>query len=380
MTVSQLIDKMARVYTLRSRKDYVSGEHMNQFNVGIVGCGRFAGLHCQSWRHFKNVNVMAVCDIDEGKAASFARQWKIPHYSNNIKGMLAKVPLSAVSIVTPTSTHAALAIEAMENGCHVLIEKPLCTSLQEADRLLEISQRTQRKLSVIHNFIFTPEFIKARSLLQHEAVQGVDITICTSRYDPHTLDKNHWSHQEPGGRFREYLSHPVYMLTPFLGRELFLENVSVGKTGELPWMPIDNMAAVLRSKDGKVGIIHWFGDAPIDQVVVNVYGSSRVLRILPYSWVVVSRKKPISGDSTLKHAWLMLNEAYQMTLCLVKVAATKLLLVHRSNPHEVQIAGFMESITSGHQVPIDPLDVREELRLELEIVEQMDKYISIRSA
>ena len=104
---------------------------------GIVGCGLVTTLaHLPACRTVKDAEIVAVCDQREEVAAETARRWGIPNAYGDFTRMLAKEKLDFVDICTPPLTHYQLAIQAMEAGLHVLVEKPMATTLSEADEMV----------------------------------------------------------------------------------------------------------------------------------------------------------------------------------------------------------------------------------------------------
>ena len=141
---------------------------MNKIKVGIVGCGYIASKwHIPSYlRLQKNTTIQAVCDIDSSLSNSVAKKFNIPKSYSDVSEMLQKEDLDIVDICTPPRTHAPLAVEAMEKGCNILLEKPMAMSLSECDEMIRVSKKNNSKLCVIHNELFRPPMIKARQMVE----------------------------------------------------------------------------------------------------------------------------------------------------------------------------------------------------------------------
>src|SRR3954468_13131712 len=97
--------------------------------VGIVGCGKVAHLHAKALGH-----IAAAPDVDPARAASFAGQYGGTPCTT-IDDMLASRAVDVVILCTPHPQHAAGAVAAAEAGVHVLVEKPLASTVADADRM-----------------------------------------------------------------------------------------------------------------------------------------------------------------------------------------------------------------------------------------------------
>lgn len=360
---------------------------MSRLNVGIIGCGNVAPMHISAWGRLKEVSIKAVCDTNLERAAMFARNWGIPNYYGDITEMLAKNEISAVSIATPAETHADLAIEAMENNCDVVLEKPFASTVREADKIIDCSQRTNRKLTVIHNFRFFPTMIKACSLVRNNLlgkICGVTVFCLLTRFDPMSRNPKHWSHKMEGGRIAEAIPHPLYLLTPFLN-ELEISSVSVSKVGVFSWMPVDQVTAVLKSASGGLGTIFIACNAARDETIVELFGDKMHLRVNIFRDLIIQDKQanyfepswpgavPWSkGTANLRGA----IQSLVATMGLVKSSIIR----KRSNPHELIIEKFKNSIIKGSPLPVEPFEAREVVRLAEGICRKIGKAIKNRGS
>ena len=119
---------------------------MAKVNVGVVGTGYLGSLHARVYHQLKSANLICVCDIDKKRAKKVARKhraWHFPNYST----LFDKV--EAVSIAVPTNLHFKIAKDFLQNGIHVLIEKPITNTVEEAQELIDIAKdgiQTRKKL------------------------------------------------------------------------------------------------------------------------------------------------------------------------------------------------------------------------------------------
>lgn len=120
--------------------------------IGIIGTGGIADAHIEGYRAFpETCEIVALADVVPGKAHDKALAFGLTEVAafDDPRAMLAEARLDIVSIATPPSTHAALAVAALDAGIHVLVEKPMAPSLEECDAMLAAQRRSGRTLSVV---------------------------------------------------------------------------------------------------------------------------------------------------------------------------------------------------------------------------------------
>ncbi|MBQ8510050.1 MAG: Gfo/Idh/MocA family oxidoreductase [Clostridia bacterium] len=122
-----------------------------KIKVGIIGTGWIAESHIQSYNAMPDVEVVAMCDLIPGKAEAFKEKWNVPgevHFYPNHKEMLDNEQLDCVSVCTYNATHAECTIYALEKGVNVLLEKPMCVTLDEAAEIVKAEKKSGKVLSI----------------------------------------------------------------------------------------------------------------------------------------------------------------------------------------------------------------------------------------
>jgi predicted dehydrogenase len=121
---------------------------MDRVRTALVGCGKVSQIHARALGTLPESEFVAVCDVDLQRAASFATRFGVKPYSD-VERMLEESGVHAVCIATPHPLHAEPAIQAAKAGVHVLVEKPLATSLSDCDLMVAATRRFGTKLGVI---------------------------------------------------------------------------------------------------------------------------------------------------------------------------------------------------------------------------------------
>jgi predicted dehydrogenase len=120
---------------------------MNKLYTAVVGVGHLGSKHAKVYSRLKNVHFVGVCDINAEKAGKIAKKYHVNYYLE-YRDLFDKV--QAISIAVPTFLHHKIAKDFLNNGVHVLIEKPITKALYEADELLEIAKKKNLVVQVGH--------------------------------------------------------------------------------------------------------------------------------------------------------------------------------------------------------------------------------------
>lgn len=134
--------------------------------VGVIGYGYWGPNLVRNFFECPATQVGMVADLSSERLATVARRYPSVAATTNYKDILKNPAIDAVAISTPVSTHFALAMEALEAGKHVLVEKPMTASSQQALRLIEEAEHRRLLLMVDHTFVYTGAVRKIRELIE----------------------------------------------------------------------------------------------------------------------------------------------------------------------------------------------------------------------
>ena len=135
--------------------------------VGIVGCGYWGPNLVRAFAEIEGVQLVTVSDLRSGRLDFVSRRYPLLKTTIDASDVLSDSTIDAVIIATPPDTHYALATQALNNGKHVFVEKPLATSVSDAEKIVDLAERTNRTLIVGHLFLYAPAVMQIRSLLQN---------------------------------------------------------------------------------------------------------------------------------------------------------------------------------------------------------------------
>ena len=108
--------------------------------VGMVGLGHVATSHLKGYASHPHAEVIAVCDLDRGRAEQFAATHGVANVYTAYEDMLERAPINSVDIGTPTYLHASMTRQASGSGKHVHCEKPFCRSVSEGIEACEAAR------------------------------------------------------------------------------------------------------------------------------------------------------------------------------------------------------------------------------------------------
>ena len=127
----------------------------------LVGTGMISKIHSQELLNIQNAKITAVFSPVEKDAKSFAEKVGVAWYTD-YNEMLKSQDIDIVSIITPSGTHADMAIEAARAGKHVIVEKPMDISLEKAQQMIDVCREHHVKLSVISQHRFDAPTVKIK--------------------------------------------------------------------------------------------------------------------------------------------------------------------------------------------------------------------------
>jgi UDP-N-acetylglucosamine 3-dehydrogenase len=150
--------------------------------VAVIGVGSMGKNHVRVYRDMPEAELVAVVDQDRAAAEEVSRIYKIPCYADYFE-MLEREKPEAVSIVVPTFAHFAVVKDLLEAGCHVLVEKPIAATLDEAHKLIELHKHMDRIFTVGHIERFNPAVTELKRQLKNQKL-GTIFEIHARRLGP----------------------------------------------------------------------------------------------------------------------------------------------------------------------------------------------------
>jgi predicted dehydrogenase len=145
---------------------------LDHVRAGFIGAGRISDLHALEYGLNPNASIVAIADVNVSQAEMRARAWGFPdaRIYADYRALLDDPNVDVVEILLPHHLHAKAALDALDAGKHVSLQKPMTTRIAEADLLVERSKSSAGVLRVFENFIFYPPTMKAKELIDQGAI------------------------------------------------------------------------------------------------------------------------------------------------------------------------------------------------------------------
>lgn len=170
----------------------------NKVGVGLIGSQFITTIHAEALRRVAAAEVLAVMSPTPGNAEAFARKNNIPNYFTQLEEMLSIKEIDMVVVGAPNFLHCEIVLKAANAGKHVVVEKPLCMNLQEADRMIEACKEANVKLMYAEELCFTPKYVRLKELLDEGALGKPVLFKQSEKHDgPHS--DHFWDVERSGG-------------------------------------------------------------------------------------------------------------------------------------------------------------------------------------
>lgn len=293
--------------------------------VAIIGCGAIArrahlpgfskpgsaeaGLSASGYQFdgCEDTKIVAVVDTDRQKAEAASRDFNVPEVSQNWSKVVSGKEVDAVSIALPNYLHAAVAIEAMRRGKHVLVEKPMAISVEDADRMVAESKKAGVVLMAEQTMRFQP----ANNVAKELVAKGVIGEVRTFRSRHSHPGPQNWSagsdwffdpQQAGGGTIVDLGVHNIDFIRWLIGAEV-VEVAAFASSRGSQGKEIDyDAASVLRFVNGTLGVAEMsWTTQPGDNSTI-LYGEKGNLVIskrAPHLYVDFPEKEPLIFNLSL---------------------------------------------------------------------------------
>lgn len=208
---------------------------MSSTKACIIGTGNIAQAHAEALKDIDLAELTAVVDVNAARAESFAKKWGVSHVYTDLESALAAGTFEVVHNTTPPDLHTPITLEAIKHKKHVFTEKPISTSVADAERIAEAGRASDVTVGVNQNFVYHPAFLKMRKALEANRVGKVRHVTCQYFMPLRQMDAQqfgHWMFQEPVNLFLEQAVHPLSQIASITGA-LKIEAVSATQGPDL---------------------------------------------------------------------------------------------------------------------------------------------------
>jgi predicted dehydrogenase len=146
---------------------------MRTVKVGIVGAGGISQTHCRAISEIQGTEIVAIADIFRDKAERSAKKWNIPHVYEDYHEMLAREDIEAVVVTTYNQAHRAPTVDALAAGKHVLCEKPMAATLDDAAAMTRAARATDKLLMIALKSRYSETWQAAKGIMSTGALGDI---------------------------------------------------------------------------------------------------------------------------------------------------------------------------------------------------------------
>lgn len=228
--------------------------------AAVIGVGSMGRNHARVFASMEDVELVAVCDAEPATAAKAANMYRCMPY-HDYRALLANERLDLVSIVVPTEHHYAVALEVIEHGVNLLIEKPIAATVEQGQALIDAARRAGVTLTVGHIERFNPAIIALKEQIDDHELGSV-FQVAARRVGPfpaRIMDV---------GVVIDLATHEMDILNYLIGSPIARMHVELHR--HIHQSHEDMLSAVLRFQNGVIGIldINWLTPTKIRELSV----------------------------------------------------------------------------------------------------------------
>jgi predicted dehydrogenase/nucleoside-diphosphate-sugar epimerase len=326
-------------------------------NVGLVGAGYIAGWHAVALKLTPGARLAAVCDLSASAAEGLAGAHGARAFTD-LYDMIASGEVEAVHILTPPDSHAALARKCLTAGLHVLVEKPVALSGEEAASVAATARAAGRHLAAGHNFLGLPAYqrLKARVAAgELGRVSSAEITwafpLGPLRSGPFGL----WMLREPGNLLRELGPH-LFAFAQDLFGPVTVTGLHLSKPVQLPGAGERPQSWRITAQAGAVDLaINLQLVESVDDRSLTLRGSSGLAR-LDYAADVLVVERENTADLVLNPFLRQMGGVREHLREGVGNAARQVGSLNRKSPYALGFVGMFDAFYGAIRdgTPLDP--------------------------
>jgi UDP-N-acetyl-2-amino-2-deoxyglucuronate dehydrogenase len=338
------------------------------YKTGIIGCGKVAHLHAKALQNASQSEFTAVFSRTLDKAKNFAATYGVKAY-DNITEMVEKEKLDLVMVCTPHPNHLEPTLEAMAAGAHVIVEKPLASTLADCDAMIAASKKYGKKLGVISQRRFYESVQRAKKAIEDGKIGTPALGTVTmlgwrdENYYKSDPWRGSWEH-EGGGVMVNQAPHQLDVLLWLMGE---VEEV-YGTWANLnhPYIEVEDTAlAIVKFKNGGLGnILLTNSTKPGIHGKIHVHGSNGAsVGIQPEAGAMFIAGMSGISEPPQNDLWTIPGEEHLLAEFIKEDTA----IFHKIDPTvhyiQLQIEEFLDALVQGRE----PLVTGEEGRRTVEL-------------
>jgi len=252
---------------------------MKNIGVGVIGLGMGSSMLGINTQEDSHLEVRALCDANFDRLKAVAERHKIEYVTEDYQELVRRDDIQIVGVYSPDHLHGEHAIAALKAGKHVICTKPMVTTIEHCEAIVELTDKTGLKFLVGQTCRFVPHFMAAHEL--YESGELGELLFAETHYvhDMRLVFNNTpWRYQAPQDFMFGGGCHPIDLIRWFMGdvEEVFVYAQTSGMDKRYPADKHDNFLINLKFKNGKIGrILAVYGlvEPPMPSLGLSVFGT-----------------------------------------------------------------------------------------------------------
>jgi 2-alkyl-3-oxoalkanoate reductase len=342
-----------------------------KFRAGLVGAGYISEYHIAALRRLTHVEIVGITDVNSARAKAVADKFNLTVYASMTA--LREAGANVIHILTPPATHAHLAIEAINLGCDVLVEKPLAEDAGDCDRIAQRASETGRRVCVNHSLLYDPQFRRALGIARSGKlgrIVSVDI-LRSSVYPPFPGGTLPPQYRSAGYPFRDLGVHALYLFEALLGP---IRNVrgswrSLGGDSNLAY---DEWRAQVDCRDGLGQFQLSWNVRPLQSQII-IQGTKGVMRVdlfLLFKAIRSSTPLPKAAERVINALTDSIQPLIEVPRGVWGFLRKKVLPYHGL---QELVKDFYRSLVSGSDVPVSVAEATRVVRWTEDVARAAEK-------
>ena len=318
--------------------------------VAVVGVGSMGRNHVRVYSELPDVDLVAVVDSNLQAAQKVERVYRVHAYTD-VCEMLEKEHPEAVSVVVPTSEHFEVARSLLEAGCHVLVEKPIAATLEDAEELIATATRVNRLLTVGHIERFNPAIIELKRRLDAGEL-GPIFEINARRLGPFPTRIN------DVGVVMDLAPHDLDIMRYLTGSEV--TRIYARTKQQLRTSQDDLFLGILNFEDGTLGLleINWLTPTKIRELYVT--GARGMFRVN----YLTQELYFYENAETTGNGWPALS-----VLRGVSEGGVNQFAIQKKEPLRGELEAFIAAVRGGTAPQVNGRDAQAALKLAMALID-----------
>jgi predicted dehydrogenase len=334
-------------------------ELQEKIALGLIGCGSIAQeSHVPAIAQIPSARIVAVADSDSSKARTVQKKLDSVKIYEDYRQLLRDDEVDAVDICTPTKYHSEIVVAAANSGKHVLCEKPIALTLEDADRMINACAENRVKLMIAHSRRFIPRNSIAKRLIREGRIGKPIWGLQISRRGMAEPGSWYFDPAMTYGPIAEVGIHDADLLRWFFDDEV-VEVIGTGKVRESISPLYNQVLAILKFKHGPVASFE------VGYVLPKGYAQYTTLELMGSKGFVSAADNQMNVVVKAQENGVTYPLAYSDMLSV-------------SNAYRAEIEAFLNSIILDKAPPVSGQDARAALEIVLAVLESIKRRGPVR--